>query len=111
MYVKKSCIYKFEHNNNVYVGSTTNLRERCWTHNQHLKQPMHNHTKFYQYLNENFIIKIEPFVEILGEFNNITKDQLRIIEQVAMDTYKPNLNMYRAVGLRNKKYKNLYINV
>lgn len=91
-------IYKFEHNNNVYIGSTKDLKMRLYAHNQHKKQERHNKTDFYQYCIENEIHDIRPYVEtvkvISDEYN---KNLLRNIEQDIIDEYQPNLNMISAI--------------
>ena len=46
---KPQVIYCFCHENNRYIGSTTDLKMRLHAHNQHKKQSRHNGTKFYKY--------------------------------------------------------------
>jgi len=91
-------IYKFEHEGNIYIGSTKNYKMRCFAHNQHKKQARHNSTKFYKYLIENCIHDIRPHCQIIDEVeNDYNKNVLRNIEQDYLDEYKPNLNMVRAI--------------
>ncbi len=91
-------IYKFEHNENVYIGSTKDLKMRLYAHNQHKKQERHNKTDFYQYCIENEIDDIRPFVEIVKEISDeYNKANLRNIEQDIIDELKPNLNMISAI--------------
>ncbi len=95
-------IYKFEHNNNIYIGSTINLKVRCFAHNQHKKQSRHQNIKLYKYCNENEIIDVRPYITIIETLeNNITKDELLLIEQNYLDTIKPNLNMINAKRIIN----------
>jgi len=92
-------IYKFNHDDNIYIGSTTNFKTRCEAHNQHKKQDRHNKTKFYKYLNNNGITDCRLFMNILQEIDddNLTKEELRNIEQDFLDEIKPNLNMIKAI--------------
>tara|TARA_R110002072_G_scaffold294654_3_gene464921 strand:+ start:263 stop:559 length:297 start_codon:yes stop_codon:yes gene_type:complete len=92
-------IYQFKHEDNYYIGSTTNFKERMQAHNQHKKQSRHNGCKFYRYLNENNITDCRPFVEKICEIDDdtLTKQQLRTIEQHFLDHVKPNLNQIRAI--------------
>ena len=90
-------IYLFNHNDNKYLGSTTNLKMRCHAHNQHKKQSRHNKCKFYQYLLNNNIDDIRPYLEVLEEIEECDKYTLRNIEQDYIDNIKPNLNMIKAI--------------
>tara|TARA_R110002072_G_scaffold223_1_gene1641 strand:+ start:1357 stop:1653 length:297 start_codon:yes stop_codon:yes gene_type:complete len=92
-------IYQFEHDNNIYIGSTTDFKGRMQAHNQHKKQTRHNGIKFYRYLNENNITDCRPFVIKICEIDNdtLTKNELRTIEQQYLDDIKPNLNQIRAI--------------
>lgn len=90
-------IYKFEHNGNIYIGSTKNYKMRCHAHNQHKKQSRHNNTKFYQYCIDHNIYDIRPHCEVIEEIDGYDKLTLRNIEQDYLDEYKPNLNMVRAL--------------
>ena len=96
-------IYKFEHNGNIYIGSTKNYKLRCFAHNQHKKQSRHNKTKFYQYCIENNIVDVRPHCEIVEnvdqEYNKLF---LKNLEQDYIDKFEPNLNMVRAIR-RHKK--------
>ncbi len=90
-------IYKFEHDGNIYIGSTKNYKSRLFAHNQHKKQSRHNGTKFYKYCIQHCIEDIRPFCEILNEVEGYDKLILRNIEQDFLDEYKPNLNMVKAI--------------
>tara|TARA_R100001509_G_scaffold137958_1_gene92039 strand:+ start:93 stop:380 length:288 start_codon:yes stop_codon:yes gene_type:complete len=91
-------IYKFEHNGNIYIGSTKDLTMRCHAHNQHKKQARHNKTDFYQYLIENDIQDIRPHTVPIKEIDeDYNKNLLRSIEQDIIDEYQPNLNMISAM--------------
>lgn len=90
-------IYKFEHNGNIYIGSTKNYKMRCHAHNQHKKQARHNRTKFYKYCIQEAINDIRPYCEVLDEIEGYDKNILRNIEQDYIDEYKPNLNMVKAM--------------
>jgi hypothetical protein len=93
-------IYLFEHNNNKYIGSTKDLKMRCHAHNQHKKQPRHNKCKLYQYLLENNINDIRPYVSVIEEIINeaeFTELMLRNLEQDYIDDIKPNLNCINAI--------------
>ena len=53
-------IYQFEHDNNIYIGSTTDFKGRMQAHNQHKKQTRHNGIKFYNplnFINNTFCLK------------------------------------------------------
>ena len=92
-------IYEFSHNGSTYIGSTRNMKMRLHAHNQHKKQPRHNKCKFYQYCIQNDIDDVRPFIEVICEIrNDISKTELRQIEQGFLDHQKPNLNMLRAIG-------------
>ena len=92
-------IYKFEHNGNIYIGSTKNYKLRMFAHNQHKKQARHNKTKFYKYCNDCGITDIRPFCNIIhnNDCDEYDKYILRNIEQDFLDEYRPNLNMVKAV--------------
>jgi predicted GIY-YIG superfamily endonuclease len=90
-------IYKFEHNENIYIGSTINLKQRVWAHNQHKKQYKHCHLDLYAYCNENNIVDLTEHISILETLpENIEKKDMRIKEQEYMTQYQPNLNMIKA---------------
>lgn len=102
-------IYKFEHNGETYIGSTKNFKERCWAHNQHMKQDRHNKTCFYQYCLANDITDIRPYCKIIQKIENIyDKDLLRYREQEVLNILQPTLNTIRAVN--KKRYKNILKN-
>ena len=91
-------IYKFSHNDHSYIGSTKDPVMRFHAHNQHKKQPRHNKSRFYQYCIENEITDIRPFTEIICEiFEDISKLELRQVEQEYLDNHTPDLNMLRAI--------------
>lgn len=92
-------IYQFQHENNYYIGSTINFKERLQAHNQHKKQTRHNGCKFYRYLNDNHITDCRPFIEVICEIDNdnLSTYELRTIEQHFLDQVKPNLNQIRAI--------------
>tara|TARA_R100000231_G_C5328625_1_gene165662 strand:+ start:1322 stop:1618 length:297 start_codon:yes stop_codon:yes gene_type:complete len=90
-------IYKFLHNENSYIGSTTNLKMRCFAHNQHKKQERHKNIKLYKYCNSEGIDDLRPFIEILEVIEEeISKEELREKEQQYLNQNKPNLNMIKA---------------
>lgn len=90
-------IYKFEHNDNCYIGSTKDFCMRCHAHNQHKKQAKHRNIRLYQYCNENEIEDLRPYMEILEVIqDNYDKELLRTREQDYMEQYNPNLNMIKA---------------
>jgi len=105
-------IYLFKHtdlfgNENKYIGSTKNLKLRCWAHNQHKKQERHKNIRLYKYLNINEIEDIRPYITVLFNleeiFNNLNcNDSLNKIilknkEQDFLENIKPNLNMIKAL--------------
>tara|TARA_R100000353_G_scaffold101814_1_gene73739 strand:+ start:130 stop:432 length:303 start_codon:yes stop_codon:yes gene_type:complete len=97
-------IYKFEHEGNIYIGSTKNYKVRCFAHNQHKKQSRHNKTKLYKYCIEHEIFDIRPYCTIIEEIDGIyDKILLRNLEQDYLDRIKPNLNMVRAIGRKKNK--------
>jgi len=102
-------IYKFEHNDNTYIGSSTNFKARCWAHNQHKKQTRYHGIKLYKYCNENNITDIRDHIDILEEIDDddIGVLGLKIIEQEYINIFKPKLNMMNALS---KKKISLYIN-
>jgi hypothetical protein len=104
-------IYKFEHEGNIYIGSTTNFKERCWAHNQHKKQLKYKKLALYKYCNHAEIDDIRPFMSILEEIDDddIGKLGLRVIEQSYMDTFKSNLNLIRAISKRTIRKNNLMV--
>ncbi len=93
-------IYLFNHEENKYIGSTTNYKVRMHAHNQHKKQKRHNKTKFYKYLNQNKITDIRPYVSILANIKEIQYDNetLRNIEQSFLEELTPNLNSNKAMS-------------
>ena len=92
-------IYKFEHNNNIYIGSTINFKSRCWAHNQHKKQERHKHLSLYQYCNSCDIKDVRDHMTIILEFNDdqINKTDMRKLEQDYIGLYEANLNSIRAI--------------
>ena len=103
-------IYKFEHNNNIYIGSTTDLKVRCWAHNQHKKQEKHKHLKLYKYCNDHGIEDVREYIEVLEEFDNkhLGKIGMRIIEHTYIKDFSANLNMISAISKKMQKKKNIY---
>lgn len=91
-------IYKFEHENDSYIGSTKDFTMRGHAHQQHRKQTKYNHYAIYQYANEKEIPDIREHITILYEtIDDLTKDERRNLEQDFMDIHKPTLNMCNAM--------------
>tara|TARA_Y100000114_G_scaffold151170_1_gene167526 strand:+ start:544 stop:879 length:336 start_codon:yes stop_codon:yes gene_type:complete len=86
-------IYLFEHDGNLYVGSTINFKERMWAHNQHMKQEKHNNCEFYKYCNSVGIKDVRPYIHTLQAFSGrLDKETLLHLEADYIDEYCPNLN-------------------
>lgn len=95
-------IYEFKHNDQNYIGSTTDFVCRMAAHKQHRKQSKYSHLNIYRYLNDNNIQNMIDFTEIIFFTDEEKTDiQRRMVEQNYIDTRKPTLNMYRA--LRKQK--------
>ena len=92
-------IYLFNHNENKYIGHTTNYKVRMWAHNQHRKQSRHNKSAFYKYVNKEKITDVRPYMKIIAQIEDTEYDNetLRTIEQTYLDEISPNLNSIKAM--------------
>jgi len=94
---KGMVLYIFNHKGNTYVGSTKDFKDRCRSHNMHMRQKRHNKCRFYQYCIQNNIWDIRKHTQILSIFDgDYNKEFLREQEQIMMQFIQPNLNTIRA---------------
>jgi len=102
----QNAIYMFWHKEGqgCYVGSTFNCKERMWAHNQHVKQKKYNHTDLYVFMNKNEVKDIRNHLHILEELpDDCSKELMRDREQMYIELFNPNLNMFDAVAPRKRK--------
>ena len=107
------CIYLIKHKldeewENVYIGSTKNIKDRIRRHkfNCYNERHLKYNYKVYQYIRDNGNWENFEFI-ILEECEN---DKLKRLEQSYMDVYKPTLNSYNANGMKltNHEHKTSY---
>ena len=106
----QNAIYMFWHEQGegCYVGSTFNFKERMWAHNQHRKQKKYNHTDLYTFMNENKVNDIRKHLHILEYLpDDCSKAVMRDREQMYIELFQPNLNMFEAVSARARKKRKL----
>ena len=102
-------IYKIQVHDELYIGSTVDLKQRLREHKSYCKNinaPQHNY-KVYQKIRENNIhIKLIVVEEVAG----LEDEDLRILEQEYIDRLTPELNeiaAYRSIE-KMKADKNAY---
>ena len=107
----KSCVYKLTINNETYVGSTCNLKNRLKQHkSDYYNTNSDNHNaKIYKYIRENSEwdnVKVEILVHLHPKFNRRDREHF---EQEWIDYLKPTLNGCKATtGLTKKEYIKQY---
>ena len=99
---KVVCIYRISHkldydNDNVYIGSTTDLNTRKLKHKYSCMNENNKdfHYKVYQYIRENGGFDNFQFI-ILRVCDNVDKKELFKLEQSFIDVYEPTLNTNNA---------------
>jgi len=109
---KVSCIYRISHkldyeNENVYIGSTSNLHKRKITHKSNCinEKSKDFHYKVYQYIRENGGFDNFQFI-ILRVCDNVDKKELIKLEQSFIDVYEPTLNSQSASQTK-KEYREI----
>ena len=76
-----------------YIGSTDNFKQRVREHTSQYNS--HANYKVYKFMKENGGMSNWE-INYIQKFKFLTKDELRQYEQWYLDTYKPELNVYRA---------------
>jgi len=98
------CVYSIqcldENIKEFYIGSTDNFKKRVKSH----KKDYNNgrECKVYKFIRENGGISNWE-INYIQKFKLLTNDELRQYEQWYMDTYKPELNSYRAYRTQEQK--------
>jgi hypothetical protein len=107
---KVSCIYRISHkldydNDNVYIGSTTDLHKRKLKHKTSCISEKNKkfHYKLYQYVRENGGFDNFRFT-ILRVCNDVDKMERFKLEQSFIDVYEPTLNI-RSASQTQKEYR------
>ena len=103
-----SCVYMIKHKldeewDNIYIGSTCNLRNRICIHN----------CDCYKETNKKYNYQVYKYIRSNGDFENFEfiileeceVEKLKRLEQSYIDVYKPTLNMCNANGLDKERYK------
>jgi hypothetical protein len=103
-----SNIYKIKCNDQVYIGSTDNLKQRIdyHTYNCYNEKCKHYNIKLYRYIRENDIEFTENCFIVVSELLNVVGDELRKIEQGYIDYYnsiKNGLNDRRAYQTKEER--------
>ena len=108
---KVACIYRISHkldydNNNVYIGSTTNLHRRKIQHKSTCisENDKAYHYKLYEYIRENGGWENFQFI-ILRVCEDANKKELIKLEQSFIDVYEPTLNTKSASHTKDEWYK------
>lgn len=77
-------------NNDLYIGSTTNMTNRWWCHKNGLKNQFTKDTKLYKNMRENGIENY--YIELIEYYPCNTKKELEKREGEIQRERKPNLN-------------------
>ena len=115
----KSCIYKLRHiddtnNNNIYIGSTTNLKTRLIDHKKNcINSTSYYHERLvYKSIRQNGGWDMWTY-DIIEHFPCNDKKTLHIRETYWMDKLKPTLNVYKPYTTeqqKNEHHKQYYQN-
>ena len=108
---KVSCIYRISHkldfeNNNVYIGSTSNLNTRKRLHKSSCinENDRSYHLKLYEYIRKNDGLDNFEFT-ILRVCNDTDKKERLKLEQSFIDVYQPTLNTNSASQTPDEYYE------
>lgn len=115
----KSCIYKLRHiedsnNNNIYIGSTVNLKTRITDHKKScINSTSVNYNRHvYKFIRQNGGWDMWTY-DIIEHFPCNDKKTLHIRETYWMDKLKPTLNVYKPYATeqqKNEQHKQYYQN-
>lgn len=104
------CVYSIqcldENIKEFYIGSTDNFKQRVRGHKKNYNMGMEN--KVYKFIRENGGISNWE-INYIQKFKFLKKEELREYEQWYIDTYKPELNVIKALQTKEgrKEYKRL----
>jgi group I intron endonuclease len=79
-----------KNNNDLYIGSTTNMTKRWWSHKSCIKNKYENHTKLYKTMAENGIENY--YIELIENYPCNSKKELERREGQIQREKQPNLN-------------------
>jgi hypothetical protein len=95
--------------NDLYVGSTIDLKQRRKEHKSNSKLQKTNHIKLYKYINDNGGFKNFEMV-VIEQYPCKSFTEMRIREQFHFDQLHATLNTYRPMttDIQKKKIKKIY---
>ena len=107
------CVYSIqcldENIKEFYIGSTDNFKKRVKSHKDGYNDISKCNLKVYKFMRENGGISNWE-INYIQKFKFLTKDELRQYEQWYIDTYKPQLNVIRAIQTKKERKEQKRLN-